>query len=134
MVNGKYSRRTPNSKIIAVIDNFKRRCRAGAFISGISLASAGRCITKDKETSVFPAQAGIHSELALSTDLWIPACAGKTVRLIDTSYECTRRQVKLALILKTVLHCALFINYKTSNKDVERKQTVRIEAARAPCR
>jgi hypothetical protein len=30
---------------------------------------------------VIPAQAGIHTELARSTDLWIPACAGMTWKL-----------------------------------------------------
>jgi hypothetical protein len=41
---------------------------------------------------------------------------------------CVELWKKQHCVVVSVLQYAQFINYKTSNKDVERKQTVRIEA------
>ena len=80
----------------------------GAFISGISIVSAGRRITKDKETSVFPAHAVIHKPVDEVNSQWIPAFAGKTVRLIDANDECTLlHTLKIRLTLLLVFLCQL---------------------------
>ncbi|MEN3293268.1 MAG: hypothetical protein V7642_2521 [Burkholderiales bacterium] len=43
------------------------------------LPQAGYCASSPgKLIPVIPAQAGIHAEFAISTGLWIPACAGMT--------------------------------------------------------
>jgi len=45
--------------------------------------------------SVFPAKAGIHSESALTTGIWIPACAGKTEVLHNRSLNSTLHDHRL---------------------------------------